>query len=136
MKTLSQLNQELHNRRTAVTIGLIGIAGVHIADLPAKWQETRYMAWMYIGAILACALLIDRLVVSTSKRDYLAASFISVSVLLGYIINRSVGMPGATGDIGNWFEPLGFLSLFIEAFAAWHALNAYRVIRYIESHKE
>ena len=135
MKSIEKLQRELHNRRNAVSIGLIGIAGVHIADLPAKWEETRYMAWMYIGAIIASALLIDRLVVKTSKRDYLAASLLSSSVLAGYIINRSVGMPGAKGDIGNWFEPLGFLSIFIELFAVWHSINAYRVITILESKK-
>jgi hypothetical protein len=71
---------------------------------------------MYIGAILFGLFLIDRLVVKTSKRDYLASSFLSISVLLGYIVNRTVGMPGAKGDIGNWFEPLGFLSIVIELF--------------------
>lgn len=90
---------------------------------------------MYIGAIVASALLIDRLVVKTSKRDYLVASLLSSSVLAGYIINRSVGMPGAKGDIGNWFEPLGFLSIFIELFAVWHSVNAYRVITILESKK-
>jgi hypothetical protein len=136
MKSKTELLTELHNRRTAVTIGLIGIAAVHIADLPAKWDETRYMAWMYIGAIAASAFLIDRLVVKTSKRDYLASSLLSASVFLGYVVNRSVGMPGAKGDIGNWFEPLGFLSLFIEVFAVWHSFHAYRTIRYLESHPE
>lgn len=136
MKSIDQLQQELHNRRTSVSIGLIGIAGVHIADLPAKWDETRYIAFMYIGAIAACLFLIDRLVVKTSKRDYLLSSFVSISVLLGYVVNRTVGMPGATEDIGNWFEPLGLLSLFIEVFAVWHALNAYKVIKRIESIKE
>lgn len=135
MKNLEQLKQELHNRRTAVTIGLMGIVGVHLADLPAKWEETRYIAWMYIGAIIAGLILIDRLVVKTSKLDYLASSFLSISVLLGYVVNRSVGMPGAKDDIGNWFEPLGFLSIVIELFAVWHSVHAYRTIRAIEIQK-
>jgi phosphoglycerol transferase MdoB-like AlkP superfamily enzyme len=135
MKNIEQLKQELHNRRTAVTIGLIGIVGVHLADLPAKWKETRYIAWMYIGAIAFGLFLIDRLVVKTSKRDYLASSFLSISVLLGYVVNRSVGMPGAKQDIGNWFEPLGFLSIVIELFAVWHSVYAYRTIAQVEKHK-
>jgi len=132
VKNVAQLNQELHNRRTAVTIGLMGIVGVHLADLPAKWEETRYIAWMYIGAIIAGLFLIDRLVVKTSKRDYFASSFLSISVLLGYVVNRSIGMPGAKGDIGNWFEPLGFLSIVIELFAVWHSVHAFQTIRAIE----
>lgn len=136
MKSVKELEKELHNRRTAVTIGLVGIAAVHIADLPAKWDETSYLAWMYIGAIIASAFLVDRLVVKTSKLDYLAALLLSASVFAGYIINRSVGMPGASEDIGNWFEPLGFLSLFIEISAVWHSFQAYRVISCLESHPE
>jgi hypothetical protein len=132
MKNVAQLNQELHNRRTAVTIGLMGIVGVHLADLPAKWEETRYIAWMYIGAILAGLFLIDRLVVKTSKRDYFASSFLSISVLMGYVVNRTIGMPGAKDDIGNWFEPLGFLSIVIELFAVWHSVHAFQTIRAIE----
>ena len=133
MKNLDQLKQELHNRRTAVTIGLMGIVGVHLADLPAKWEETRYIAWMYIGAIVFGLFLVDRLVVKTSKRDYFASSFLSISVLLGYVVNRSIGMPGAKEDIGNWFEPLGFLSIVIELFAVWQSVHAYRAIKAIES---
>ena len=135
MKILEELKVELHNRRTAVTIGLVGIVGVHLADLPAKWEETRYIAWMYIGAIAFGLFLVDRLVVKTSKRDYLASSFLSVSVLLGYVINRTVGMPGAKDDIGNWFEPLGFLSIVIELFAVWHSVHAYRTISAIEKQR-
>ena len=134
MKSVEQLRQELHNRRTAVTIGLIGIAGVHIADLPGKWEEVRYIAFMYIGAIIVSFILIERLVVKTSKRDYLLSTIWSVSVLAGYIVNRTVGMPGAKDDIGNWFEPLGFLSIVIEVFAVWHAVMAYRVARVLDDH--
>jgi hypothetical protein len=33
-------------------------------------------------------------------------------------------MPMAMGDIGNWLEPLGLLSLAVEAFVIWQALVA------------
>jgi len=29
--------------------------------------------------------------------------------------SRTVGLPAATGDIGNWLEPVGLASLFVEA---------------------
>ena len=44
-------------------------------------------------------------------------------------------MPGAKEDIGNWFEPLGFLSIVIELFAVWHSLHAYSTIKAIENQK-
>ena len=32
----------------------------------------------------------------------------------GYILTRSVPVPGDTGDRGNWLEPLGVAALFTE----------------------
>jgi hypothetical protein len=132
MKNTEQLEKELHNRRVMVIIGLLGIAAVHILDLPGKWTEVRYIAWMYIAIIAAVIIGVERLVVKVSKRDYLASSLLSIAVIAGYIVNRTVGMPGAKEDIGNWFEPLGLLSLFIEAFAVWQSVKSYSVIRELE----
>jgi hypothetical protein len=128
-KNVSSLRSQLHNRRSAVIFGLLGLAGVHIMDLPAKWTETFYMAVMYLGIIAFAAFLIERLIVKVSSRDYLASALLSISVLLGYVINRTVGMPGAMGDIGNWFEPLGLLSIAIELFAVWQSVAGYLVYR-------
>lgn len=132
-KNIASLKRQLHNRRSAVILGLVGLAGVHIMDLPAKWTETFYMAVMYLGIIAFSAFLIERLVVKVSSRDYLAAALLSVMVLLGYIVNRTVGMPGAMGDIGNWFEPLGLLSIAIEMFAVWHSVAGFLVSRRIKT---
>jgi hypothetical protein len=41
---------------------------------------------------------------------------------MAYVANRSIGMPGAMDDIGNWFEPFGLLSMAIEIFAAYHSV--------------
>ena len=49
------------------------------------------------------------------RRAWLAATALAAAVLLGYVVNRSVGLPGAMDDIGNWREPLGLASMFVEA---------------------
>ena len=60
-------------------------------------------------------------VISTRRdpRAMYAAAVVSVLVLAGFIVNRTVGMPGATEDIGNWGEPLGIASLFAEVITVW-----------------
>jgi len=132
LDTLDALKAHLHNRRSAVVLGLVGLAGVHIMDLPGKWEETFYLAIGYIAIIAVAAVLIERLTVRGSRFDYLASAALSSAVLLGFIVNRTVGMPGAMGDIGNWFEPLGMLSLAIELFAVWHSIAGFLAIRKIE----
>jgi hypothetical protein len=34
--------------------------------------------------------------------------------IAAYVLSRTTGLPSATGDIGNWHEPLGQASLFVE----------------------
>lgn len=135
--SLSDLRARLHNRRSAVILGLVGLAGVHVMDLPAKFEETPYLGWAYILIILFAAVVVERLTVKGSFLDYLGAAGVSLAVLGGYIINRTVGMPGAMGDIGNWFEPLGLLSIFIELFAVWHSvLGFYTLVTIQRMEKE
>lgn len=131
--TLDALRTHLHNRRSAVVLGLVGLAGVHIMDLPGKWEDTFYLAVAYIAIIAVAAVLIERLTVKGSRFDYLAAAALSSAVLVGFVVNRTVGMPNAMDDIGNWFEPLGLLSLAIELFAVWHSIAGFLTIRKIES---
>lgn len=130
--SLTELRTRLHNRRSAVILGLVGLAGVHVMDLPAKFTETPYLGYAYIGIILFAAVVIERLTVKGSYLDYLGAAGVSLAVLGGYIINRTVGMPGAMEDIGNWFEPLGLLSIAIELFAVWHSVAAFSTLTTIQ----
>jgi hypothetical protein len=39
------------------------------------------------------------------------------------VLTRTVGLPGATDDIGNWLEPLGLASLFVEGAVILLALT-------------
>ena len=37
-----------------------------------------------------------------------------LGALVGFVFSRTVGLPGGADDIGNWTEPLGLASLFVE----------------------
>ena len=112
------------NRRVAVGLGLASVAAIHILDLPGKFAETPYLAAFFVALIIASFVLTERLFVAGTRRDFLAAAALSAAVIVGFTINRTVGMPGATGDIGNWLEPLGLLSIVVEAFVLWQSIAA------------
>ena len=120
-------NLNLHRgfvlRQALVVIGLIAVAAIHLLDLRSKMEETPYLGVGYILVIITALVLVERIVVGAKKIDFLAAAGLCLSVLVGFVVNRTVGMPGAMGDIGNWFEPLGLVSLVVEAVVAWHALR-------------
>jgi len=106
-------------RRAATVIGLLSIALIHVLDLPGKWTETRYLGVGYVLVIVASLVLAEINSTRSDKRAMHASAALAIAVLAGFIINRTVGMPGATEDIGNWSEPLGLASLFVEAITVW-----------------
>ena len=113
-------------RRGILALGLIAIAIIHVLDLPSKWAEVRYLGFGYIGVIIASLILAERVIRKPSSLDYFATAALSASVLAGFTITRTVGLPGAMDDIGNWLEPLGLVSILVEAIVIWHATQALR----------
>lgn len=111
--------------RATVAAGLGALAVIHAVDAVGKWTETRYVFWLYIGAILSAVAIGGWTILTRSRTALLAAAGLSVSVLLGFVINRTVGLPGAMDDIGNWTEPLGLASMVVEVTTAAVALAAY-----------
>lgn len=115
-------------RRSITALGLLAIAIIHILDLPSKWNEVRYLGVGYVGVIIVSLVLVERIVMKKDVIDYYLAAALSGSVLAGFIMTRTVGMPGALDDIGNWLEPVGLVSIVVEAFVVWNSLRAVKEI--------
>lgn len=103
------------SQRSAIAVGLMGIGLIHTLDLPSKWHETPYLGVAYVVLIGASLIAAAGVVASTHRRWLQLAIAAAASPLLGYALSRTTGLPLANGDVGNWFEPLGLASLFVEA---------------------
>jgi xanthine/uracil permease len=68
----------------------------------------------FIALILASLVLAGILAVQDNRTAWLAAGALAAAVIVGYAVSRTTGMPGAMDDVGNWLEPLGLASLFVE----------------------
>jgi hypothetical protein len=100
--------------RAVGVVGLAGIGLIHLLDLQSKMTETPYLGWMYIALIAGAVFCAFGLVRTGSDRAWMAGALLAVGAMTGYTLTRTVGLPNATGDIGNWLEPLGLASLFVE----------------------
>jgi hypothetical protein len=109
--------------RAAGVVGLAGIGLIHLLDLRSKLDETPYLGLMYIGLIIGSVLCAFELVRTGSNRAWMAGGSLALGAITGYTLTRTVGLPDATGDVGNWLEPLGLASLFVEG--VFIALSAY-----------
>jgi hypothetical protein len=97
-----------------LAVGLVGIGLVHLLDSIGKYGETRYLFWMYIALIAGSLVVAGAVLFQRSRMTFLAAAALAAGAATGYVLSRTTGLPNATGDIGNWTEPLGLASLFIE----------------------
>lgn len=116
-------------RRGVTALGLIAIAIIHILDLPSKWSEVRYLGVGYVGVIIVSFVLAERIIMKRNVIDYYLSAALSAGVLAGFIITRTVGLPIAMDDIGNWLEPVGLVSIVVEALVIWNSLRAIQEVK-------
>jgi hypothetical protein len=109
--------------RAAGAVGLAGIALIHLLDSIGKYHETRYVFWLYValmvGSVATAAFVLTR----HSRLAWVAAGALAAGAIAGYVLSRTTGLPNAKDDIGNWTEPLGLASLFVEGCVV--ALSVY-----------
>jgi len=100
--------------RAVAVAGLAGVALIHLLDLPGTFDDQAYKGWLYLGLIAGCLLAGAELIHSSDLRAWLAAALLPLGAIVGYVWSRTIGLPGGVDDIGNWTEPLGLASLFVE----------------------
>jgi hypothetical protein len=99
-------------------MGLIGVGIVHALQIQGQLGGAR---WLTAGFCLlavtapACGLW---LLAWPGPRPWLAGGLICLSAAAGYVLTRSVPVPGDPRDAGNWLEPLGLTALIVEGTVA------------------
>ena len=111
--TLHHLARDIATRAT-LAVGLAAIGVIHLLDSIGKYHETPYIFWMYVALIVGCIAVAGVVLFTRSRAALLAAAALAASAAIGYVLSRTTGLPNANGDVGNWTEPLGLASLFVE----------------------
>lgn len=109
----------LGGRSTAIAgaVLAVAVAVIHVLDQGGvtALKDPAYLGYGYwlleLGGLVCAALLLT----PARRWGWLLAIGVAVGPLVGIIISRSVGLPDATDDIGNWGEPLGVLAMIVEA---------------------
>ncbi|MFE4669506.1 hypothetical protein ACFRI7_13815 [Streptomyces sp. NPDC056716] len=95
----------------------LAVAVIHVVDQGGvtATRDPHYVGVAYhvleIAALVAAVLLLLGLV----RAGWLLAVGVAVGPLLGYVLSRGPGLPDYHDDVGNWTEPLGLVSLAVEA---------------------
>jgi hypothetical protein len=80
---------------------------------------------LYVALIVGCLVAARRLILTGDSTAWLLAGGLATLTFLAYATSRSIGLPTSTDDIGNWTEPLGLASLFVEGAISLLSLEKY-----------
>jgi hypothetical protein len=107
----------MRSRHTlAISFGLALIiitAIIHFVDAPDAFAEATYKGLLFmangIGALVAAGAIL------TGRRwGWSLGALVAAGAFIGYVLSRTVGMPGLPAEPDAWLEPLGLLSLLAE----------------------
>ncbi|HET9103716.1 MAG TPA: hypothetical protein VFN55_10220 [Solirubrobacteraceae bacterium] len=104
------------SRRVAVpaAVGLLAIALVHLIDGPASLNDQFYVGALELALVAACVPLAVLLLTRPVRAFWHASGALCSAALVVYLASRTIGLPDATGDIGNWGQLLGVASIVLE----------------------
>lgn len=96
---------------------LLGIALIHLIDALNQYAEHKYVFVLYM-LLMAGSLAVSMFLLRTDSRlAWILVTLIAGLTLIGFVLSRTTGLPNFDDDIGNWIEPLGVSSLFVEGVA-------------------
>jgi hypothetical protein len=101
--------------RRVAALGLVAVAGLHLAAAGDEWGDTRGIFWLFVALAAVCLALAVRLWLGLDRWAWVAVAAVSAGAIAGYVLSRTTGLPGATDDIGDWANPLGVAALAVEA---------------------
>jgi hypothetical protein len=109
--------------RALAVVGLAGVALIHVLDAHDTFVASPYKGWLYVGLIASTLVTAGLLLRRPSRGAWIAAAALPLSAFAAFVWSRTVGLPQGADDIGNWWEPLGLASLFVEAAVAAVAVH-------------
>jgi hypothetical protein len=95
----------------------VGVAAIHVIDqggIPGS-KTPEYVGVGYWVLEVVALLTATALVANRPRLPWYLALGVAAGPLVGYALSRGPGLPDYSDDRGNWTEPLGLLSLAVEA---------------------
>ncbi len=105
-----------HSALRWLLVPIIFVAAIaHIPVIAPHLDEAPYMGVLFILLTIACFAIGIAVAVTDHPAAYAAASAVCGAAVIGYIATRLVAFPQLADDVGNWFEPLGVVSVLTES---------------------
>jgi hypothetical protein len=107
------MTRSTHGLRIIAVVAIVATGLIHLVTARDSFGEATYKGLLFvangIGALVAAVgVYRDR------NWGWLLGAFVAAGAFLGYVLSRTVGLPGLPAEPDAWFEPLGVASLIAE----------------------
>jgi hypothetical protein len=100
--------------RGLTVVGLIGIALIHLVELPDTWRQSTGLGALFLILVIAAVVVAGALVHIDIPPLWQLSALVALGPIAGYVLTRSTDVPVDHADVGNWLEPTVLVALFIE----------------------
>jgi hypothetical protein len=100
--------------RWLLVAAITGAAAAHVPVIAPHLEEAPYMGVLFVLLTVACLAIGATIALSDASVAYVAAAVVCGAAVVGYAATRVVAFPQLADDVGNWFEPLGVVSVATE----------------------
>jgi uncharacterized membrane protein HdeD (DUF308 family) len=95
-------------------VALILVTGaIHFIDAPSSFGDATYKGVLFLANGIAAIIAAFGIHRGVRTWGWGLGILVAGGALVSYVISRTVGLPGLPPDV--WLEPLGILSLMVEA---------------------
>ena len=101
--------------RWLLVAAITAAAVAHVPVIAPHLDEAPYMGVLFILLTAACLAIGATIALSDASSAYAAAAVVCGAAVVGYAATRVVAFPQLADDVGNWFEPLGVVSVLTES---------------------
>jgi hypothetical protein len=113
MHHADQLSSDPAVRAVAAT-GLIVVGIIHALEIQGQLGGAVWLAAGFALLAIVAPLAGVWLLARPAGLAWAFGGLVCLTAALGYIITRSIAVPGDPRDVGNWLEPLGVAALITE----------------------
>ena len=117
-------NQRINNFLGFVL--LLVTSAIHLVATPDAFGDAPYKGFLFLAAGVGCMVAIYLSQYADGRWGWWLGVAVCASMFVGYILSRTVGLPGLPAEPDAWFEPTGIAS-FVSEFA--YLVLAFVVLR-------
>ncbi len=100
--------------RAVAIVALAVAAVVHVPVAIEHLTELPYLGYSFYGLVLLAAAALGSLLVESRTFVWRGALVLGTVAVAAYVASRSVGLPMADDDRGDWTNPLGVTAVCAE----------------------